>query len=276
MLSANLLRTMLLVALLFSRPLAAQSLDCFTFVYYIASSGQFIEASSELTVGEKVKTDRRACVAGEEIARPPVFERIDRQEVEPSIARAAQAFKVNPNLVRSIIHVESDYRPSAVSPKGAKGLMQLMDATAQQYNVVDSFDTDANIYAGTNHFSDLMERFDDNVEYALAAYNAGSDAVIKHNGIPPFKETQAYVTKVVTFFNALEADTPAAPSGGNQTQVSGDGLRNQSIEAFKEDSSSSENPLPDRIELSSQEGDILKDAEILNRKLKPVQEPGGG
>jgi len=267
----------ILMLFLFSiEDLYAQSLDCFLFTYYIPSSGQFVEASSELSVGQKVRTRRRACLPGESKPRQPEFSRIDRKSVEPSIERATRAFKVNPNLVRAVIQVESGYRPAAISPKGAKGLMQLMDNTALRYDVTDPFNPDANIYAGTNHLSDLMSQFDNNVEFALAAYNAGADSVIKHNGIPPFKETQNYVEKVVTLFDALEADTPNTPTGGNQTRVSDLNVQNNSINAYGNRQVGSERNDSD-VNIAAPKADILQEVEIIQeRRNDAAAEPKGG
>lgn len=198
------MRSLVLFASVFLACGTAQSADCITYVYYISSSSQFIESSSPLTVGEKISAKRRTCSIGE---KPPVinpFDKISYQEVEQSINAASKRFGVEANLIRSVIQVESGYSPNAVSEKGAKGLMQLMDTTANKYNVSDPFDPDANIYGGTNYLSDLIKQFDGNLEHALAAYNAGPSAVIKHSGIPPFKETKSYVERVLFYFDAAE------------------------------------------------------------------------
>ncbi|MGB2717178.1 MAG: lytic transglycosylase domain-containing protein [Vicinamibacterales bacterium] len=112
------------------------------------------------------------------------------------IASISEAHGVDPNLVRALIQVESGYRPRARSPKGAKGLMQLMPSTAREYKVRDPYDPRANIAAGVKHLKTLIETY--GVELALAAYNAGEGAVRKFNGIPPYRETRNYVSKILS------------------------------------------------------------------------------
>jgi soluble lytic murein transglycosylase-like protein len=102
---------------------------------------------------------------------------------------------VSPKLVRALIQVESAYHERARSPKGAMGLMQLMPATAKQYAVADPFDPASNIEAGIKHLKSLLERLP--VALALAAYNAGEAAVQRFNGIPPYRETQDYVSRIL-------------------------------------------------------------------------------
>ena len=112
------------------------------------------------------------------------------------IASMSEAHGVDPNLVRALIQVESGYRPKAKSPKGAMGLMQLMPSTARVYNVRNPYDPKANIAAGVKHLKSLIDRW--GVELALAAYNAGEGAVMKFNGIPPYRETRNYVSKILS------------------------------------------------------------------------------
>ena len=112
------------------------------------------------------------------------------------IASVSEAHGVDPMLVRALIQVESNYKPRARSPKGAMGLMQLMPATARVYRVRNPFDPRANIEAGIKHLKMLIDRF--GVELALAAYNAGEGAVKKFNGIPPYRETRNYVSRILS------------------------------------------------------------------------------
>jgi hypothetical protein len=114
------------------------------------------------------------------------------------IAAAAQAHGVDPILVKALIQVESGYRPKARSPRGAVGLMQIMPATAREYNVRNPFDPKANIEAGVKHLKSLLDRFGrERTELALAAYNAGPSAVEKFNGVPPYRETRDYVSRIL-------------------------------------------------------------------------------
>ncbi len=114
------------------------------------------------------------------------------------IAAAAEAHGVDPILVQALIQVESNYQPRARSNKGAMGLMQLMPATAREYRVRNAYDPAANIAAGVKKLKGLLDTFKDNTALALAAYNAGEGAVAKFNGIPPYRETQNYVRKILS------------------------------------------------------------------------------
>lgn len=111
------------------------------------------------------------------------------------VARASAEHGVDPRLVHAVIRVESAYNRGARSTKGAMGLMQLMPATARQYAVDDPYDPESNIQAGTRHLRSLLDRFD--LSVALAAYNAGQAAVERYGGIPPYRETREYVTRVL-------------------------------------------------------------------------------
>jgi len=113
------------------------------------------------------------------------------------IVESAQRHGVDPSLVKAIVKVESNFDPSVVSHAGAKGLMQLMDGTAEMLGVTDSFDPTQNVDGGVRFVRYLLDRYGNDETLALAAYNAGPGAVDKHKGIPPFQETQKYVTLVL-------------------------------------------------------------------------------
>jgi hypothetical protein len=117
-------------------------------------------------------------------------------EYRDLIAKAAARHGVDARVVDAVIQVESAYHSRAVSPKGAQGLMQLMPATGRQYGVLDLFDPKANIEAGIQHLRKLLDRYD--LPLALAAYNAGEAAVDRFGGVPPFKETQNYVSRILS------------------------------------------------------------------------------
>jgi soluble lytic murein transglycosylase-like protein len=112
------------------------------------------------------------------------------------IASLSEAHGVNPMLVRALIQVESGYRPRARSSKGAMGLMQLMPSTAREYKIRNPFEPKANIEGGIRHLKSLIDQFGV-VDMALAAYNAGEGAVRKFNGIPPYRETRKYVSRIL-------------------------------------------------------------------------------
>lgn len=123
---------------------------------------------------------------------PDVLRRTPYGEV---IAAVSEAHGVDPMLVRAVIEVESNYRARARSHRGAMGLMQLMPATAREYKVRNPYDPKSNIAAGVKHLKGLIDRW--GIELALAAYNAGEGAVRKFNGIPPYRETRNYVSKIL-------------------------------------------------------------------------------
>ena len=119
------------------------------------------------------------------------------QRFAPLIEQAARQHGVQADLIRAVIGAESAYEPMALSPKGAAGLMQLMPATARRYGVKDVWDPAQNIHGGARYLGDLISRFGNDVPLALAAYNAGEAAVLRHGGIPPYAETKDYVFKVL-------------------------------------------------------------------------------
>ena len=112
------------------------------------------------------------------------------------IAAAAEAHGVDPILVQALIQVESNYQPRARSSKGAMGLMQLMPSVAREYKVRNAYDPKANVTAGVQKLAGLIDKW--GVKLALAAYNAGEAAVMKFNGIPPYRETQNYVARILS------------------------------------------------------------------------------
>jgi soluble lytic murein transglycosylase-like protein len=120
------------------------------------------------------------------------------------INKASSKYAVNPNLITAVIDAESSFRPDVVSSKGAMGLMQIMPQTAKRFKLVDPFDPSQNIDCGARYLKYLLKRFRGNMRFALAAYNAGESRVKQYGTVPPFKETTAYVRKVLNSFKTLE------------------------------------------------------------------------
>ncbi|MGM0553110.1 MAG: transglycosylase SLT domain-containing protein [Pseudomonadota bacterium] len=121
------------------------------------------------------------------------------------IRDAADLYDLDPALIRTVIHVESCFDPQAVSRVGAHGLMQLMPATAAELGVTDRFDPIQNIHGGSRYLAAMLERFDGNLDLALAAYNAGPGAVERHGGVPPFRETRTYIERIRTHYSPNHA-----------------------------------------------------------------------
>jgi len=117
--------------------------------------------------------------------------------IDEHIKEVAARHGVRADLVAAVIEAESDFNPRAVSRRGARGLMQLMPKTAKRLGVADPFDPKENIEGGVKHLRAMMDRFDNNIPLALAAYNAGEVAVIKYRGVPPYRETRAYVKRIM-------------------------------------------------------------------------------
>jgi soluble lytic murein transglycosylase-like protein len=131
---------------------------------------------------------------------------VHRKQFTPLISTVAKEFKLEAALLHALITVESGYNPKAVSPKGAKGLMQLMPDTAQRYSVTDIWDPAENLRGGARYLRDLLAMFDNNLSLALAAYNAGEKAVVQYgNKIPPYAETRSYVPRVLQQYHLLSA-----------------------------------------------------------------------
>ena len=124
-----------------------------------------------------------------------------RSNYHSLILANARRYRLSPGLLHAVIHAESAYNPSAVSSAGAQGLMQLMPGTAARYGVSDSFNPVENVRGGAAYLRDLLDMFDQDLRLALAGYNAGEGAVMKHGRkIPPYAETQGYVRKVLQYF----------------------------------------------------------------------------
>jgi len=139
--------------------------------------------------------------------RGPVASPLD---IDSAIEQAAARHNVDPNLVRAVVKVESNFNPNAVSRKGAMGLMQLMPSTARQLKVKNPFDPEQNVDAGVRHLKQLLESYGGDVRLTLAAYNAGAGAVARSSGVPRYAETQNYVRRITNLYNAGAGFTAGA------------------------------------------------------------------
>jgi soluble lytic murein transglycosylase-like protein len=129
--------------------------------------------------------------------------------IREALTEAALRHQLDPNLLLAVAETESGFRPDAVSPRGARGLMQLMPGTAGRFGLTEPFDLEANADAGARYLKEQLDRFGGDVALALAAYNAGPGAVLRYRGIPPYQETRAFVSRVLAK-SRLPAP-PAAP-----------------------------------------------------------------
>jgi Rod binding domain-containing protein len=147
-------------------------------------------------------------------------EALDEAELDRLVSEAANANNLDPNLIRAVIQVESAGDPGAVSVKGAKGLMQLMDETAARYGVTDSFDPRQNVAGGAAYLNKLLKQYNGDLELTLAAYNAGEQAVARYDSIPPYKETQDYVRRVLDYYREVQAvNSPQLTAENRMTQA---------------------------------------------------------
>ncbi|MGC2256803.1 MAG: lytic transglycosylase domain-containing protein [Candidatus Sulfotelmatobacter sp.] len=133
-------------------------------------------------------------------------------DIDSAIEEAAARHNVDPNLVRAVVKVESNFNPNAVSRKGAMGLMQLMPSTARQLKVNNPFDPEQNVDAGVRHLKQLLESYGGDIKLTLAAYNAGAGAVARSSGVPRYAETQNYVRRITNLYYGRSASSPSEVS----------------------------------------------------------------
>jgi len=148
-----------------------------------------------------------------QVPAPQVQHPMDLNEV---VRTASGTYRLDPDLVNSVIRAESGFNVRAVSPKGAQGLMQLMPQTASQLGVHNAFDPQANVEGGARYLRELLERYNFDLVKALAAYNAGPHRVEQYGGVPPYYETKAYVARIVRDFNKKKLAAQAATQPATQ------------------------------------------------------------
>jgi soluble lytic murein transglycosylase-like protein len=148
----------------------------------------------------------------------PTSPALSRAELDQLVREISSRYQLDPDFVMSVIKAESNFQARAVSRKGAQGLMQLMPETASQLGVADPFDPKANVAGGTAFLNQLLEQYHNDPVKALAAYNAGAHRVAQYHGVPPYRETQAYIARIIRDFNAkkrAQMKAAAASQGKN-------------------------------------------------------------
>ncbi|MBR0599162.1 lytic transglycosylase domain-containing protein [Sinanaerobacter chloroacetimidivorans] len=165
-------------------------------LYYSNLKSTDVSSSTDIQNGDAITGDG----SFSEVLKKTVTQE-KTANLDAIFAKASETFGVPVALLKAVAKAESNFNPSAVSGAGAQGIMQLMPATARSLGVSDSFDPEQNIMGGAKYLSQMLVRFQGNTELALAAYNAGPGNVMKYDGVPPFKETQNYIGKVMAYSN---------------------------------------------------------------------------
>lgn len=174
-------------------------------LYVDAAGSSFLEVeASDIVAAEHVDMPKPAVAEAPRTATPAAPEtpeRLTEADLQPMLTKAGTTYNIDADLLASVIREESGGHAHAVSRAGAQGLMQLMPGTASELGVTNTFAAGENIKGGTAYLNVLLERYKDNLQLALAAYNAGPAAVDRWHGIPPYRETRAYVARVIHEYN---------------------------------------------------------------------------
>ncbi len=163
-------------------------------------------AAAALATSHSVKTHTKPLRAGVSVSMEQFQALSPERAYDDIISEAADAYSVDPDLIRAVVRAESAFNPMVVSPAGAQGLMQLMPALAEEMGVTDPFDPRQNIMAGAKYLRWLLDLNRGNIPLTLAGYNAGPTIVSKYKRVPPFKETQRYVKKITGFLEDAKRD----------------------------------------------------------------------
>jgi hypothetical protein len=195
-----------------------QVIGTITRLYIDGHDSSFVDVPTEEidhfeAVPVEPKPEKAASPPGSEPSKGNVGPPIDLNEV---VNTASGAYRLDPDLVNSVIRAESGFNVRARSPKGAQGLMQLMPGTASALGVQNAFDARDNVEGGARYLRELLERYDFDLIKALAAYNAGPQRVEQYGGVPPYHETKAYVARIVRDFNKKKLAAKAATQPGTQ------------------------------------------------------------
>jgi soluble lytic murein transglycosylase-like protein len=166
-----------------------------------ASNQRTMRAARSAASEVRLVLRRKSSFGGDANYAPVGNDFVSSEQINSAIEEAAARHNVDPNLVRAVIKVESNFNPHAVSRKGALGLMQLMPFTARELKVTNPFDPHQNVDAGVRHLKQLLNNFGGDVNLTLAAYNAGSGAVLRSGGVPHYAETQNYVKRITNLYS---------------------------------------------------------------------------
>ncbi|HHL19447.1 MAG TPA: hypothetical protein ENJ33_06905 [Thiothrix sp.] len=161
--------------------------------------------TNQATKLEKTAKKKKRTITCDSYSRTKLLQKA--KKYKKTITKASRDYGVSSHLITAIITVESCFRPKAKSSSGAAGLMQLMPATARRFGTKNRYNTQHNIKAGTKYLRFLLAKFNGNVQLTAAAYNAGEGAVDKYNGVPPYKQTQTYVRRVLNAYHTLSASS---------------------------------------------------------------------
>jgi soluble lytic murein transglycosylase-like protein len=194
--------------------------------YVVLRSGARLNVTGYELLGDKyrlhvqggtaeVPVDDIVAIEPEEIFEPNPEPLSEKTPFQKLILAAAAKYQLDPDLIHSVISIESNFNPKAVSPRNARGLMQLMPRTAEYLGVKNCFDPEQNIDAGARYLRDLLNKYKNNLTLALAAYNAGPDSVDKHGRrVPPYLETMKYVQRIAKTYAKLKADAAKPATAG--------------------------------------------------------------
>jgi soluble lytic murein transglycosylase-like protein len=186
-------------------------------LYVDAAGSSFLEVNaSDIVATEQVDWPKPIAAEAPKATASPAFpERLTEADLRPMLTKAGTTYNLDSDLLASVVRQESGGHSRAVSRAGAQGLMQLMPGTASDLGVANSFAPSENIEGGTAYLDSLLKKYNDNLALALAAYNAGPAAVARWHGIPPYRETRAYVARVIREYNrryALRHQVALRPS----------------------------------------------------------------
>ncbi len=178
-----------------------QDMGLITRLYVNADESSFVDVPTGEIDHIEAAPDDAPAISTQQSARDTQPVRENPLNIDELVTSASGTYRLDPDLVNSVIRAESGFNVRAVSPKGAQGLMQLMPQTASHLGVQNTFDPQANVEGGTRYLRELLERYNFDLIRALAAYNAGPERVEQYGGVPPYYETKAYVARIVRDFN---------------------------------------------------------------------------